>query len=189
MTSANWAPPICVTFLAESELHTSPAGGWSLGTVRLRARINRRVKVPSGRKHWPLVAEGNCVVERRGGEQPEANVQSISKTMLNSIRPDTLASLPFSGDAGDRMLPRTGDGDSDDLHRGGSVRGHSRDVLGVWRWNGWKLERRKSGIAIRERMEFMAEGDSEGDRALVVAKKQACSLKLTQGCFRCILTP
>jgi hypothetical protein len=33
------------------------------------------------------VAEGNCVVERRGGEQPEAKDQSINKTMLNSIRP------------------------------------------------------------------------------------------------------
>ena len=33
------------------------------------------------------VAEGNCVVEMRGGEQPEAKDQSINKTMLNSIRP------------------------------------------------------------------------------------------------------
>ena len=33
------------------------------------------------------VAEGNCVAERRGGEQPEANDQSVIKTMMNSIRP------------------------------------------------------------------------------------------------------
>ena len=148
----------------------------SLVTVRLRACINRRVEVPFGRKHWPPVAEGNCVVERRGGEQPEANVQSISKTMLNSIRPDTLASLPLKGEAGDWKLPLTGDGNSDDLHCGDSERGHSRGVLGVWRWNGGKLKQRESGIAIRERMEFMTEGGPkshpEGDRALVVAKKR-----------------
>jgi hypothetical protein len=29
--------------------------------------------------HWLSVAEGNCVAERRGGEQPEANDQSIIK--------------------------------------------------------------------------------------------------------------
>ena len=45
------------------------------------------------------VAEGNCVVERRGGEQPEANDQSIIKTMMNSIRPDALASLLLCGEA------------------------------------------------------------------------------------------
>ena len=43
--------------------------------------------------HWLSVAGGNCVVERRGGEQPEANCQSINTTMLNSIRPYPLASL------------------------------------------------------------------------------------------------
>ena len=60
------------------------------------------------------VAEGNCVVERRGGEQPEANDQSINKTMMNSIRPDALASQLFNGEAkngnrpvkGERPLPR-----------------------------------------------------------------------------------
>jgi hypothetical protein len=45
------------------------------------------------------VAEGNCVVERRGGEQPEVNDQSIIKTMMNSIRPDALASLLLKGEA------------------------------------------------------------------------------------------
>ena len=34
------------------------------------------VKVPS-RRCPLLVAEGNCVVARRGGEQPEANMQSV----------------------------------------------------------------------------------------------------------------
>jgi hypothetical protein len=48
---------------------------------------------PHRTEHWMSVAEGNCVAERRGGEQPEANDQSIIKKMMNSIRPDALASL------------------------------------------------------------------------------------------------
>jgi RNA-directed DNA polymerase len=48
-------------------------------------------KSPSDSSTGLSVAEGNCVVERRGGEQPEAKDQSINKTMLNSIRPDALA--------------------------------------------------------------------------------------------------
>jgi hypothetical protein len=61
--------------------------------VRLKVRTNSGVKVPVGQKHWLSVAEGNCVVERRGGGQPEANNQSIIKKMMNSIRPDALASM------------------------------------------------------------------------------------------------
>jgi hypothetical protein len=49
--------------------------------------------------------EGNCVVERRGGEQPEAKVQSINKTMMNSIRPDALASLLLKGEAKTETVP------------------------------------------------------------------------------------
>jgi hypothetical protein len=45
--------------------------------VRLKVRTNSGVKVPVGQKHWMSEAEGNCVVERRGGGQPEANNQSI----------------------------------------------------------------------------------------------------------------
>ena len=48
---------------------------------------------PHRTEHWLSVAEGNCVAERRGGEQPEANDQSIINKMMNSIRPDALASL------------------------------------------------------------------------------------------------
>src|SRR5271166_5589074 len=39
---------------------------------------------PHRTEHWLFVAEGNCVAERRGGEQPEANDQSIIKNMMNS---------------------------------------------------------------------------------------------------------
>jgi hypothetical protein len=54
------------------------------------------------------VAEGNCVVERRGGEQPEANDQSINETMLNSIRPDALASRQMYGEAKNGNRPEKG---------------------------------------------------------------------------------
>jgi hypothetical protein len=54
---------------------------------------------PRRTEHWLSVAEGNCVAERRGGKQPEANNQSIIKKMMNSIRPDALASLLGKGEA------------------------------------------------------------------------------------------
>ena len=61
------------------------------------------------------VAEGNCVAERRGGEQPEANDQSIIKKMMNSIRPDALASLLLKGEAKTGNRPVTGERQFRDL--------------------------------------------------------------------------
>ena len=57
---------------------------------------------PHRTEHWLSVAEGNCVAQRRGGEQPEANDQSIIKKMMNSIRPDALANT-----RGSEVKPRT----------------------------------------------------------------------------------
>jgi hypothetical protein len=52
-------------------------------------------------------AEGNCVVARRGGEQPEADLRS--QTKVNPIRSSTAASLLGNGEAcrmsGNRFLP------------------------------------------------------------------------------------
>jgi len=52
-------------------------------------------------------AEGNCVVARRGGEQPEADLRS--QTKVNPIRFSTVASLLGTGEAcrmrGNRFLP------------------------------------------------------------------------------------
>ncbi len=56
------------------------------------------------------VAGGNCVVERRGGEQPEANYQSINTKMLNSIQLYTSASLWHNGEARNRTPTRQGQG-------------------------------------------------------------------------------
>jgi len=53
-------------------------------------------------------AGGNCVVERRGGEQPEADLRS--QTKVNPIRFSTVASLLGNGEAcrmsGNRFLPQ-----------------------------------------------------------------------------------
>jgi len=58
---------------------------------------NKRGASPRREEVWLLVAEGNCVVVRRGGEQPEANDSSV--THVNSIRPVALASLLGKGEA------------------------------------------------------------------------------------------
>ena len=60
---------------------------------------------PHRTEHWLSVAEGNCVAERRGGEQLEANDQSIINKMMNSIRPDALASLLSKGEAQNGSRP------------------------------------------------------------------------------------
>src|SRR5208282_1258970 len=86
--------------------------------VRLRVRTNNGVEVPVGQKHWLSVAEGNCVAERRGGEQPEANNQSIIKKMMNSIRPDALASLLGKGEAQNGSRPGKGQWQFRDLDCG-----------------------------------------------------------------------
>src|SRR5215468_9482308 len=65
----------------------------------------QRGESPRRTEYWLSVAEGNCVAERRGGEQPEANNQSIIKKMMNSIRPDALASLRGKGEAQNGSRP------------------------------------------------------------------------------------
>jgi len=64
---------------------------------------NKRGASPRREEVWLLVAEGNCVVARRGGEQPEANDSSV--TQVNSIRPVALASLLGKGEA--QVTPTT----------------------------------------------------------------------------------
>jgi len=78
----------------------------------------QRGESPRRTEHWLSVAEGNCVVERRGGEQPEANNQSIRKKMMNSIRPDALASLLGKGEAQNGSRPGKGQRQLRDLDYG-----------------------------------------------------------------------
>jgi hypothetical protein len=62
---------------------------------------------PSTVLAWHRVAEGNCVAERRGGEQPEANLssQSSQTRRLNPIRLVGVASLRAKGEALALSLP------------------------------------------------------------------------------------
>src|ERR1700674_5456403 len=76
---------------------------------------------PHRTEHWLSVVEGNCVVERRGGRQPEMNCQSINKAMLNTIRPDALASLRRVSEAQNAAPTRKGQGNFGDLSSGETV--------------------------------------------------------------------
>ena len=55
---------------------------------------------------WGLVTEGNCVLARGGGEQPQVNVSSVAQA--NSIRPAVLASLRVKGEAQRTLLSQAG---------------------------------------------------------------------------------
>ena len=150
--------------------------------------INRRASAPESaqqqrgesplrRAHWLSVAEGNCVVERRGGEQPEANNQSIINTMMNLIRPCASASLLAKGEAGDRTLSSKRGGNSDDLCCGETVSAATtgmHGVVGDGMVGSWSDV--NQGSRSGERKEFMTEGGPkshpEGDRASIVAWKR-----------------
>jgi hypothetical protein len=134
-----------------------------------------RGESPLRTEHWLSEAEGHCVVERRGGEQPEANCQSVSNTMINSIRPYALASLLGIGEAWNRMPTRGGQGDFGGLRRGQSVSATAgvHGVVGdrmAGRWcdvNQGSRAGARNGVHGRR----PEEPSPEGDRVLVVAKK------------------
>ena len=132
---------------------------------------------PHRTEHWLSVAEGNCVAERRGGEQPEANDQSIIKKMMNSIRPDALASLLAKGEARNGSRPGKGTTATPrpELRRTVSavtgVHGVGGDrMVGSW-------SDMNQGSRIGKGTAFMTGRGSEepcpkGDRAFVVARKR-----------------
>ena len=109
-------------------------------------------------------AEGNCVVVRRGGEQPEAELRS--QTKVNPIRPSTAASLPGNGEAcrmsGNRFLPHP------------SFTGENRVVGGGWGENAGKVScgsvescpgrnpRERNRTAVRAAIVVMKRGNSRG---------------------------
>src|SRR5271165_2108278 len=149
----------------------------SVTLVRLRVRTNNGVEVPVGQKHWLSVAEGNCVAERRGGEQPEANNQSIIKKMMNSIRPDALASLLGKGEAQNGSRPGKGQRQLRDLDCGE----HSERRTGVHGVGGDRMvgswSDMNQGSLFGKGTAFMTGRGSEepypkGDRAFVVAQKR-----------------
>jgi len=109
-------------------------------------------------------AGGNCVVERRGGEQPEADLRS--QTKVNPIRFTTAASLLGNGEAcrmsGNRFL----------LHP--SLRREKRDVVDGWGENAGKVScgsvescpgrnpRERNRAAVRAAIVVMKRGNSRG---------------------------
>jgi hypothetical protein len=109
-------------------------------------------------------AEGNCVVARRGGEQPEAELRS--QTRVNPIRFTTAASLLASGEAcrmsGNRFLPHP------------SFTGEKRAVVDGWGENAGKVScgrvescpgrnpRKRSRAAVRVAIVVMKRGNARG---------------------------
>jgi hypothetical protein len=109
-------------------------------------------------------AGGNCVVVRRGGEQPEADLRS--QIQVNPIRFTTTASLRASGEAcrmsGNRFLPHP------------SYTGEKRVVVDGWGENVGKIScgrvescpgrhpRERSRAEVRVAIRAMKRGNSRG---------------------------
>ena len=109
-------------------------------------------------------AGGNCVVVRRGGEQPEADLRS--QTKVNPIRFTTTASLPGNGEAcrmdGNRFVPNP------------SFTGEKRVVVDGWGENAGKVScgsvesctgrnpRKRSRAEVRAAIVVMKRGNSRG---------------------------
>jgi hypothetical protein len=134
---------------------------------------------PLRTEHWLSVAGGNCVVERRGGEQPEANCQSISDTILNSIRLYPLASLRHKGEAQNRKPTREGQGNFGDpcCEKTVSVAEGMDGVIGDGMAGSWCDVNQGSRSGRRNSVHGGARARSEelcpeGDRASVGAKKR-----------------
>jgi hypothetical protein len=112
--------------------------GWLPGTIRpvagRRSCERTYMKSTSESLSHPetsngRAAGGNCVVARRGGEQPEADLRS--QTRVNPIRFTTTASLRATGEAcrmsGNRFLPHP------------SFTGENRVVVDGWGENAGKV--------------------------------------------------
>ncbi len=111
-------------------------------------------------------AGGNCVVARRGGEQPEADLRS--QTQVNPIRFTTTASRRGIGEAcrmsGNRFLPHP------------SSTGEKRVVVDGWGENAGKVScgrveicpgrnpRERSRAEVRASMVAMKRGNARGVR-------------------------
>ena len=139
-------------------------------TERTRSlRVNMKLKRLTGERPstvlaWHRVAEGNCVAERRGGEQPKANLssQSSQTRQLNPIRPFGMASLRVKGEALALSLPE-------------AITKHdhtiAKDSDGVWD--------EKAGKAEQLSVEILLGATESGEevRALIVALKRVTTVE------------
>jgi hypothetical protein len=123
------------------------------------------------------VAGGNCVVERRGGEQPEANCQSINTTMLNSIRFHALASFLFQSEAKNRTPTHIGQGNFGNpccVETVSAVAG-MRGMFGDGMAGSWSDVNQGSGAGNSDGVHGLSRSEEpcpEADRASVGAKKR-----------------
>jgi hypothetical protein len=109
-------------------------------------------------------AGGNCVVVRRGGEQPEAEPQT--QTKVKPIRPVTVASLRICGEACRRLCNRPA--------RHPSSKGRGRTVGGVWagyvgKFSWWTAEtcrcrnpREREPVGVRAAIVVKRRGNARG---------------------------
>ena len=120
-----------------------PARSIPIGTKELTAAHRRDALCPCERTYMKSTSEslshpetsngrgarGNCVVVRRGGEQPEADLWS--QTKVNPIRFSTAASLRASGEASGKSHIR--------FLTHSSYRGEKRAVGDGWGGNAGKV--------------------------------------------------
>jgi len=138
-----------------------PQRGTACVSMKLKRLTGER---PSTVLAWHRVAEGNCVAERRGGEQPKANLssQSSQTRQLNPIRPFGMASLRVKGEALALSLPE-------------AITKHdhtiAKDSDGVWD--------EKAGKADQLSVEILPGATESGKevRALVVALKRVTTVE------------
>jgi len=130
---------------------------------------------------WLSVVEGNCVIERWGGKQPEANIQSANKTMLNPIQSESPASLWRKGEA--REVSSLSEKGGGRRHQSTAFAASARQ--GGFGMCGGRMDGSwcdvKWGSQPGTGAEFMTTRSEEprprGDRALVVAKKRVMTVE------------
>ena len=139
----------------------------AFGEIALR--VNMKLKRLTGERPstvlaWRRVAEGNCVAERRGGKQPEANLssQSSQTRRLNPIRPVRVASLRRRGEALALSLPK-------------AITKHDHTIAKDSE-GGWD---EKAGKAEQLSVEILPGATESGEevRALIVALKRVTTVE------------
>ena len=109
-------------------------------------------------------AEGNCVIARWGGKQPEADLRS--QTKVNPIRPITVASLLASGEAcrmsGDCALHINSSKETYRLLRVFGVRTQGRAHEEAWRAARAEHPRERSRAAVRAAIVVMKRSNVRG---------------------------
>jgi len=117
-----------------------------------------------------LVTESNCVTVRWGGEQLEVNCQSV--TIVNSIRPSVVASLPSSGEAQVTLLSRHSDEIGESRFRGKPCASNHTIAKGRQGVVGDGMVGRFSNVKQGDLGDFQAsKAGRSGVRASIVAKK------------------